>query len=71
MVDNFNVEQDKKDELRQEWEQDQLMEEARERAEQPMNDWIGDNIKDLRREFCEDNEDAFRDYCKEAWRQNE
>ena len=36
--------------------------------------WCEDNIDSLRQEFCEKEEDAFGEYCKEAfeeWKQQE
>ena len=67
-MSDFDAEKDRNDELRQEWERDQLLEEQKEINEQPMRNWIKDNLIDLRRDFCIDNEDEFDEYCKEAWR---
>lgn len=40
------------------------------RGDEYYSDWLGDNISELRKEFCEDNEQAFRDYCKEAFKEH-
>ena len=46
-------------------------EEAQERREQGMNEWISYNEADLKKEFIEDNEDDFKEFCKESYRRIE
>jgi hypothetical protein len=42
-------------------------EERHDRADSYYEDWLGDNIAELRKEFCEENEQAFTNYCKIAF----
>lgn len=37
------------------------------RAEEYYSDWKEDNIDGLRRDFIDDNEDLFAEYCKEQF----
>jgi hypothetical protein len=39
-----------------------------EREDEYYNDWLSDNIYDLKLDFVEDNEDMFFDYCKERFK---
>jgi len=43
-------------------------EEAQERREQGMNEWIQDNKETLKTEYVEENEDDFNEFCKESYR---
>lgn len=33
-----------------------------------LNDWISDNKVELMEEYCEENSDSFKDYCKQAFK---